>query len=125
MGLELQVVGDPIVVSAGGSFEVVVRLRNVGSAPVTLMFPSSCSFSIAISAADGRELARSEAICLTVIREPTLGPGEVLEDSVAYTLGEPGVVRLAPGVYRLTPVLLATSSPSVAVRSARLEVRGE
>jgi hypothetical protein len=114
---------DPVVATAGASFVVPVRLRNVSAAPVPLMFLSSCSFRVAIATEDGRELARPEAFCLSVIREPTLEPGAVLEDSVAYTMGEPGVVPLAPGAYRVTPVLLSVNQHPVEVRSARLEVR--
>jgi hypothetical protein len=123
MGLELEVVGDPIVASTGASFAVPVRMRNVGRASEALMFTNSCSFRIAIATLDGRELARPDALCLSVIREPTLEPGEVLEDTIRYTLGEPGVVSLPPGEYRVTPSLLAISSHSVRVKPARLEVR--
>ena len=123
MTLELQVVGDPIIASAGASFVVPVRLRNVGSKPETLMFNSSCSFQVAIATLDGRELARPDPICLSVIREPTLDPGEALQNSVAYTMGEPGVVPLAPGVYRITPILLAISKHAVGTQTVRLEIR--
>ena len=68
-------------------------------------------------------MARPGSFCLSVIREPTLEPGEVLEGSVEYTMGEPGVVTLAPGVYRVTPILLSISDQEVRVRSSRLEVR--
>jgi hypothetical protein len=121
--LELQVVYDPIVVSAGRSFVVPVRLRNVTGAPVTLMFLSSCSFRLAIATASGRVVAQPGSLCLSVIREPTLKPGDVLDDSVTYTIGEPGVVPLEPGTYRVIPVLLSVSAQPVAVREARLEVR--
>lgn len=121
--LELQVASDPVVATAGASFLVPVRLRNVSAEPVPLMFLSSCSFRVVIATEDGRELARPEAFCLSVIREPTLEPGAVLEDSVAYTMGEPGVVPLAPGAYRVTPVLLSVNQHAVDVRSARLDVR--
>jgi hypothetical protein len=89
------------------------------------MFTSSCSFRVAISSSDGRELARPVALCLSVIREPILEPGDVIEGSVDYTVGEPGVVPLASGEYRVTPILLAISSHEVGVRSSKLEVRGD
>ncbi len=121
--LELTIPSDPVVATAGASFQVPVRLRNVGSAPIMLMFRSSCSFGVAVESADGRDVARPEAICLQVIREPTLEPGGVMEDSVSYVMGEPGVVRLEPGSYRLIPVLKAMGGVSVRVQSSRLEVR--
>ncbi len=121
--LQLEVVGDAITAAAGASFTVLVRLRNVGRTPVELMFTSSCSFGIVIATSDGRELSRPEALCLSVIREPTLASGEVLDGSVEYTLGEPGVVSLARGAYRITPRLLSISDVAVTARSARLDVR--
>jgi hypothetical protein len=122
MGLQLEVVGAPLTVSADSSFVVPVRLRNAGTAAVTLMFTSSCSFTVRILTQDGRDVAQPSALCLSVIREPTLEPGEQIEESVAYTIGEPGSVRLAPGTYRVTPVLMAMSDVQVAVQTARLDV---
>lgn len=123
MVLEVSVAGDSLVVPADSSFTVTVRLRNASQAPVDLMFTSSCSFELSIATEDGREVAHPQMLCLSVIREPTLAPGEVFEDQVPYALGEPGAVRLAPGVYRLTPVLLAATDAPTRVRPVRLEVR--
>ncbi len=123
MPLELQIMSDSVVVDADASFTVPVRLRNTGTAPITLMFTSACSFELIVTNAAGDELARPTPLCLSVIREPTLEPGEVMEDSVAYTIGEPGAVRLAPGEYVLTPGLLATAEGRPTVRNTRLIVR--
>lgn len=125
MPLELHIVGDSVVVDADSSFTVPVRLRNTGTAPVTLMFMSACSFDISVTNAAGEELARPTPLCLSVIREPTLEPGEIMEDSVAYTIGEPGVARLAPGEYVLIPGLLAMSEGRPTVRNTRLIVRAK
>ncbi len=79
-GLQLLVAADRASYAPGEPVRAVVRLQNLGEAPVTLAYPSAQRFELAVLDEDGREIGRwgADRAFLQVLGEETLPPGESL-----------------------------------------------
>ena len=117
--LMVTVSADHSSVSAGQDLQITVTATNNASSPRALQFSSACLTDFEFLNSSGQVVGRSQQLCLQVLTQKTLMPGESLSSSHTWTRGPTGFPQLTPGTYQLRGVLL--TSPS-AIQSTSIPI---
>jgi len=117
--LVVTVSADRSSVSAGQNLQITVTATNNSSSSRALQFSSACLTDFEFLNSSGQVVGRSQQICLQVLTQKTLMPGESLSSSHIWTRGPTGFPQLSPGTYQLRGVLLTSQttiqSPSIPI----------